>query len=326
MGQVYYWKQGTELRQTSLSDIPQNVSNFQTLREAIETAVARDLSLSNPQYSDWEQLAMDVITSNPEISTAYDPEIMDKLRYGAHSYYRKQAIRQRLNSSTPSKFPGGNTGVAPWQIDVTTGGFSWERSPSCPYFHEEFRLPTIYRKRTGEVFFTTLGMNPDSTSEDTPENLIWEGLQRGLLVEIRKNYQQTFPVQPVLVIEKAIADMIPKDLRCRLRTFFRNNIGDCSNEQVANKWRHSNQLFYQSLQKSIGREVATARIHSDLVEVLILLRNTKLSHELESFPWKVLIGDKPWDKPWFVSLGEFANSHLDMQLNQQAMERLRLLS
>ena len=325
MGQVYYWKQGTELRQTSLSDIPQNVSNFQTLREAIETAVARNLSLSNPQYSDWEQLAVDIITSNPEISTAYDPEIMDKLRYGAHSYYRKQAIRQRLSSSTPSKFPGGDAGIAAWQIDVTTGGFSWERSPSCPYFHEEFRLPSIYQKRAGEVSFTTLGMNPDSTSENTPENLIWEGLQRGLLVEIRKNYHQAFPLQPVLVVEKTITDMIPQNLRYQLRTFFRG-IGDYSNERVANKWRHGNELFYKSLQQDLGREVATARIHSDLVEVLILLRDTKLSHELESFPWKVLIGDKPWCKPWFVSLGEYANSHLDVELNQQAMTRLRTLS
>jgi hypothetical protein len=107
MGQVYYWKQGTELRQTSLSDIPQNVSNFQTLREAIETVVTRNLSLSNPQYSDWEQLAVDVITSNPEISTAYDPEIMDKLRYGAHSYYRKQAIPPTAQLLYPFQIPRG---------------------------------------------------------------------------------------------------------------------------------------------------------------------------------------------------------------------------
>ena len=306
---VYFWKKQGTIQVTRLNQVPEDEPNFMTLYDAVCSADFLNLTPRRYGiYDGWRQLALDVIRLNPGRAKKIDPNIHEKLRYGSWSYKRKQDIRARLGRS---QFPGSDLGITRWNLQPASKGVAWNFEGSYPYFQYRSRVSPV-----GYVTYASLGFTSKPSLEDA--------LKAGLLVMARKQYQSQAPLRPLLVIEKAIADALPDpQLRHRLETFFR--LTEMKPIQLmANDWRHEPVNNYYPKLRSQGRAIATASIHSDLVEALFVIDGEGLTNELLGYPWE--IDGSSTFKPWFVSMAEAIKHGLIEELTQQSMSRLRTLT
>lgn len=318
MTAIYFWKDKDSIQETSLAEVPEKVANFMTLSEAVNAVNFLNLRWDGNGYNEWRQLALAILREKSRLAKAkaIDPDIEEKLQYGSWSFKRKADIRARLNQP---RYTGAALGIACWNLEPDSHGVRWELSNSVgDYPYRKYRIPKdIVGKQEGYVPYLALGMEGKNISLE-------EALQHGLLVEIRRQYQQQFRLWPQLVIEDAIMQILPDShLRLRMKAMFAHADDVIAKPKLtANKWRHEPINYYSQLSRDKGRALATAQIHSDLVEALQAIEGSGIVPELLAYPWELPKMGTP-GKPWFLLMAEAIQQGLITELINESMSRLR---